>query len=49
MEPPSPVDAAADEPPAALLPAAAELLEPEELREQLGVLSQTLADRYRRD
>ena len=29
MEPPSPVDAAADEPPAALLPAAAELLEPD--------------------
>ena len=27
----------------------AELLEPEELREQLGVLSQTLADRYRRN
>ena len=27
----------------------AELLEPEELREQLGVLAQTLADRYRRN
>ena len=27
----------------------AELLEPEELRKQLGVLSQTLADRYRRN
>ena len=27
----------------------AELLEPQELREQLGTLSQTLADRYRRN